>query len=147
MILRENGRGVPNVSSSDKPVHVGVPAVHKATQVVFFEVTFWQKRKKERHTLWRHSHSEVCISMLTAGFALREGFSFPLTVGSSAPGSLDNTGSCDSSLRLWIMACPLASHVAYSMTFLSLCFFICETRGSLPPHRAVVNVDGSQHNG
>ena len=39
---------MPSISSSNKPVHVGVPVVHKATEMVFFKVTFWQKRKKNR---------------------------------------------------------------------------------------------------
>lgn len=43
VILRENGVGISSSSSSDKPVHIGVPAVHKATEMIFFKVTFWQK--------------------------------------------------------------------------------------------------------
>lgn len=46
VILRENGVGISSSSSSDKPVHIGVPAVHKATEMIFFKVTFWQKRDK-----------------------------------------------------------------------------------------------------
>ena len=40
--------GAPNISSSNKPVHVGVPVVHKATEMVCLKVTFWQKRNKNR---------------------------------------------------------------------------------------------------
>lgn len=48
VILWEDRVGAPNISSSNKPVHVGVPVVHKATEMVCFKVTFWQKRNKNR---------------------------------------------------------------------------------------------------
>lgn len=47
VVLWEDRVGVLHSSSSNKPVHVGIPAVHKATEMVFFKVTFW--RKKHRH--------------------------------------------------------------------------------------------------
>lgn len=46
VILGKNGVGIPTSASSHKPVHVGVPAVCKATEMIFFKVTFWRKRNE-----------------------------------------------------------------------------------------------------
>lgn len=47
VILWEDGVGVLRGSFSHEPVHIGIPAVHKATEMVFFKVTFWRKRRKQ----------------------------------------------------------------------------------------------------
>lgn len=40
VVFGKDRLGIANVSSSNKPIHVGVPAVHKATKMIFFKVTF-----------------------------------------------------------------------------------------------------------
>lgn len=40
VVFGEDRLGIANVSSSNKPIHIGVPAVHKATKMIFFKVTF-----------------------------------------------------------------------------------------------------------
>lgn len=67
VVLQENGRGVPKASSADKPVHVGVPAVHKATEMIFFKVTFWQRRNED--ALCGDTVTPRNIPPLTAQFA------------------------------------------------------------------------------
>lgn len=39
--------GVLRSSSSNEPVHIGIPAVHKAAEMVFFKVTVWRKTHRE----------------------------------------------------------------------------------------------------
>lgn len=66
VVLREDGVGILNSSSSNKPIHIGIPAVHKATEMIFFKVTFWQKRNENiPHgdvviPGYTHTHCRVC---------------------------------------------------------------------------------------
>lgn len=91
VVLRKNGVGVPHIASSNKPVHVGVPAVHKATEMIFFKVTFWQERNKNR------LHVDVVMPGYTQAYCsllldTQICFSLPLTTGIFVPGPLDNVG-------------------------------------------------------
>lgn len=72
VILGKNGVGIPTSASSNKPVHVGVPAVHKATEMIFFKITFWQKRNKNI------PHGDVLQSFL---LDIKVCFSLPLSTG------------------------------------------------------------------
>lgn len=72
VILGKNGVGIPTSASSNKPVHVGVPVVHKATEMIFFKITFWQKRNKNI------PHGDVLQSFL---LDIKACFSLPLSTG------------------------------------------------------------------
>lgn len=72
VILGKNGVGIPTSASSNKPVHIGVPAVHKATEMIFFKITFWQKRNKNI------LHGDVLQSFLSDIYVC---FSLPLSTG------------------------------------------------------------------
>lgn len=131
VVLRESRLGIPHVSSSNKPVYVGVPVVHKATEMVFFKVTFWQKRNKNGldgdvvMPAAAQAHCSLLLLRYVSHRLLPLGplYHEPWTKSIKRRDSVMNR-DYNSSLLLWIVA-----HVACSVTSPSLHFFLCKMGG------------------
>lgn len=138
VILGKNGVGIPTSASSNKPVHIGVPAVHKATEMIFFKITFWQKRNKNI------PHGDVLQSF---PLDIQVCFPLPLSTGIlyqnpwTIPVKKREISCNELRLPLWTAVLPLTNLLACKVTHcpLSQRFFICERGIAFPPYWAVVS--------
>ena len=139
--------GAPNISSSNKPVHVGVPVVHKATEMVCLKVTFWQKRNKNRldgDAVMPAAAQTPCSVLLLRYVShslrpLRPLYQEPWTKSVKRRDPVMSRDN-NSTLLLWTVA-----HVACRVTSPSCHLLPMENGGTRPPRRAVVREDSCQH--